>query len=266
VVAVIAAVALLVPGLLDADPTGSTGPGGSAEAVGGPGTVIYQGAVNPAPGRADLEVVEFGFTPVQNGVGEWAVTWSIRARNPNPDRWTATSVSMTVTFTDDRGVVLNKGEEASIRPVLPGTSSAVSSYGLAFVTSDTYSVRPTRMNITVTSVNWSDDPVAGVVTFGEADLDAPDEDSLGRNYRVRCEATSTAAEEVEPTVVVLLRDDEGRIVGGESTSRRYDPTQGGAYPYADIALAPQSTTPLDLMLDTAPEGAATAECFASYSV
>ncbi|MCO1654926.1 serine/threonine-protein kinase [Pseudonocardia humida] len=263
VVAVVAAAVFLVPQLLDPDPAG----GGQTEAgapTGGPGTVTYQGAVNPAPGRADLEVADFGFTPVQNGVGEWAVTWSIRVRNPNPQTWTVGSVSMTVTFTDDRGVVLNQGEDVSIYPVPPGATNAASSYGLAYGSADTYTVRPARMNITVTSVNWEDDAAPEAVTFGSAELQPPDDDSLGRSYRVSCEATSTLAEEVQPTVVVLLRDDEGRIVGGESTSQRYDGSKTSGYPYTSIVLPPGSTTPLELQLDAAPEEATSAECFASY--
>ncbi|WP_214407763.1 serine/threonine-protein kinase [Pseudonocardia lacus] len=261
-VAVVVAGVFLVPRLFESDPTDDPVTAGGEG--GGPGTVTYQGAVNPAPGRADLEVADFGFTPVQNGVGDWAITWAIRVRNPNPSDWTVSSVNMTVTFTDDRGVVLNQGEDVSIYPVLPGATNAASSYGLAFGSADTYSVRPARMNITVTSVNWSSDPEEGVVTFGPADLQPPDGDSVGRSYRVSCEATSTAAEEVQPTVMVLLLDDEGRIVGGESTSQRYDPEQRAGYPYSSIVLPPGSTTPLELLLDAAPEEAASAECYGSY--
>jgi predicted Ser/Thr protein kinase len=265
VVVVIAVAAVLVVPRLLGPSTGSTAPDGGTRAA-GPGTVTYQGAVNPAPGRADIEVSDFGFTPVEDGAGGWAVTWAVVVRNPNADTWEAGSVDLTITFTDDRGKVLNQGEDVYLFPVPPGESAAASSFGLADGATNTLSVRPDRMNITVTRVDWTEtDGTEGKVTFGPAELEPPDSDSLGTSYRLTCEATSTLPEESTPTVMVVLRDADGAVVGGAAKSLRFDPTKPAGYPYSPITLAPRSTTPLELLLDAVPPAADSAECHAQYN-
>ncbi|CAN5765482.1 hypothetical protein BH23CHL7_BH23CHL7_05010 [soil metagenome] len=154
----------------------------------------------PVP-RADIEIVEFGFTRVKDNA-----SFAVIVRNPNPATYVADSVPLQFTFYDDDGPLST--EEGYVSYVLPGQVTATS--GTAYEVG-----RPTRMEVRIGSVRWTE------VDFAPGRFEISDVRTRDQQYGGH-RTTGTITSEFQSRqefirIVAVYRNAAGEVIGGDFT-------------------------------------------------
>lgn len=210
---------------------------GSAEPVPWPPATI------PESAREDPEVVDFGFSAFDVADTGKVISYGVRVRNPNPSSWLASSVGLSLAFTDDAGRLLYEDRFAVVYTLPPDTTSAVGGTAIGGALA-TLVEQPTAMSVEITAVNWfsTDDVPPGRLVMDEATV-RPRAGSV----IVGCTADSSYRSALSSgSVAVLFLDGRGRIIGGNSDNTTID----GDF----IRIPGQAATDLQLELEFAPPG------------
>jgi hypothetical protein len=227
-------------------------PGQSLEATPWPPATI------PESQRAEIEVIDQGFTAYDVEFTGKIISYAIKVRNPNPSSWVASSVQMNATFTDDAGNLIYEDDFAVIYTIPP---DAVSAAGGTAIGGDLreVSAQPTRMTVEVTDTSWfsTDDVAPGTLVMGPATVRPGNDDSVD-SVVVSCDAQSSYRSELgSGSIAIVFLDATGKIIGGNSDNTTIDNDF--------ISIAGESVTPLEMeLLFSLPDGVPAAECYPSF--
>lgn len=231
----------------------SAAPDGSLEATPWPPATIPEGQ------RADVEVIDQGFTAYDVEYSGKVISYAIKVRNPNPSSWVASSVRMDAKFTDDAGNLVYQDDFAVIYTIPPDAVSAVGATAVGGDLRET-TAQPTKMTVEVTDIDWfsTDDVAPGTLVMGPATVRPGTRDSTTDSVIVSCDAYSSYRSELNSgSIAIVFLDATGKIIGGNSDNTTIDNDF--------ISLAGESVTPLEMeLLFSLPDGVPAAECFPSF--
>ena len=172
----------------------------------------------PTPNpRADLELVDSGFTQASQDGDQW-VHVGLVFENPNPDTWVAQFVTVQLTFYDADGNLAGSGEE-HLSSVLPGQRAAIGN-----VVFDV--ANAAEMEVEFRARDWFEiDYQPGAFTFEQVSTTPGD---FG-GYETRGLILSSFEEEQENVRInIIYYDSNDNIVGGEFTFVDFVPAEGQA--------------------------------------
>ena len=151
------------PGAPSAPALPSAAPDGSLEATPWPPATI------PEAERADVEVIDQGFTAYDVEYTGKVISYAIKVRNPNPTSWVASSVRMDAKFTDDAGTLIYEDDFAVVYTIPPDAVAAAGGTAIGGELRET-TAQPTKMTVEVTDISWfsTDDVAPGTLVMGPA--------------------------------------------------------------------------------------------------
>ena len=231
----------------------SLAPGESLEATPWPPATIPEGQ------RADVEVIDQGFTAYDVEFTGKVISYAIKVRNPNPSSWVASSVQLTAQFTDDAGTLIYEDDFAVVYTIPPNAVAAVGGTAIGGDLREV-SAQPTEMTVEVTDISWfsTDDVAPGTLVMGPATVRPGAPDSTTDSVIVSCDAQSSYRSELNSgSIAIVFLDATGKIIGGNSDNTTIDNDF--------ISIAGESVTPLEMeLLFSLPDGVPAAECYPSF--
>jgi hypothetical protein len=231
----------------------SAAPDGSLEATPWPPATI------PEAERADVEVIDQGFTAYDVEYTGKVISYAIKVRNPNPNSWVASSVRMDAKFTDDAGTLIFEDDFAVIYTIPPDAVAAAGGTAIGGELRET-TAQPTKMTVEVTDISWfsTDDVAPGTLVMGPATVRPGTRDSASDSVVVSCDAHSSYRSELNSgSIAIVFLDATGEIIGGNSDNTTIDNDF--------ISIPGESVTPLEMeLLFSLPDGVPAAECYPSF--
>lgn len=246
-------------------PAGGAGSAPSASVpapAGGAGAPVDSTPFPPATlsegERADVEIVDSGFTAYDVEFTGKVISYAIRLRNPNASSWIATSVRMHVTFDDPSGTTVYDDDLVIIYHVPPKATSAAGGTAVGGDLSE-LATSPTVMNVEITDISWfsTDDVTPGAITMGPATVKPGPPDTVD-SVIVSCAARSTYASKVGSfSVNFVFLDAAGKIIGGNADNTTID--------NEFLSIPGEAVSPLEFEeLFSLPDGVPAAECYPSF--
>lgn len=199
-----------------------------------------------------LEVVEKGFSSYAIQFSGQKMSYAVLLRNPNTVPVRAQSATVRVTFTDAAGTVVLTGDDLVLTDLGPGQTTAIGGIDLGKATGI-----PVAMTAEVIKTRWSSgaNAVPGEITTGPATV-RPGPYSAN-SLLIDCTATSTFASKVVlRTMTVVLRDAQGKIIGGLGT---YDDAEGKR-----LGVPGNGAAPFTLRAFQTPPQVPSATCYPNY--
>lgn len=202
---------------------------------------------------SQLEVVEKGFSSYAIQFSGQKLSYAVLLRNANTTAVRAQSATVRVTFTDAAGAVVLTGDDLVLTDLGPGQTTAIGGTDLGKATGI-----PATMTAEVLKTRWSSaaNGVPGEITTGPATV-RPGPYSAN-SLLVDCTATSTfASKVVVRTMTVVLRDAQGKIIGGFGT---YDDAEGKR-----LGVPGNGTTAFTLRAWQTPPQVPSAACYPNHN-